>query len=431
MFTINDSFYSKQDFEHQKQSYASVELINRHKSIAVCVEDNFIWLTLCYYLKSQQISAMPIHPDMPKETAIRMAQKAGCGLLIYSDLSELIELSSKHSEQTEAGIIQMSSGTTGEPKCILRSWADIDIEIESYCKAFSDAETMTPVIACPITHSYGLICGVMAALNRGKEPLIINSINPKYLIKKLQDCQRPLLYSSPVMLQGLLRLWPSNSQLFAAMTSGSTMSQQTFEQIQARIENLFQQYGCSEAGCISIAQNLQLAHDQGKPLPHIKIDCSHSAQNPQEIVAHVHTKSGTKVVNTQDLGYLTTDGSLHFLSRMDDTIIVSGLNVYPAEVENIILKHPQVSDAVVFKIDDKFAGQRVCLQYVSSPMIEPAQLRKWCSQHLALFQLPQILQPVNEILRMANSKINRKQLARNYRQASSIQTKQNSEVTLA
>ena len=423
MLTINDSFYSKQDFDSQQQSFASIEVINQNKAIAVCVEDNFIWLALCYYLKSKQISAMPIHPSVPKETAVRMAEKAGCGLLIYGDISQLIELSAKYKGEaedkgkSEAGIIQMSSGTTGEPKCILRSWADIDIEIESYCEAFTAPASMTPVIACPITHSYGLICGVMVALKRGQMPLIISNINPKYLIKKLQACERPLLYSSPVMLQGLLRLWPANSKLFAAMTSGSTMSQQVFEQVKVRVENLYQQYGCSEAGCISIGQDLRAANDQGKPLPHIEIKCSNYDQQPREIVAHVRTESGTKVVNTQDLGYLTANGSLRFLARMDDTIIVSGLNVYPAEVEDIILQHPQITDAVVFKIDDQFAGQRVCLQYVASPVIEPAMLRQWCSQHLALFQVPQVLQPVEEIKRMANSKVNRKQLAQNHQRA--------------
>ncbi|WNZ55759.1 AMP-binding protein [Microbulbifer sp. PAAF003] len=427
MLTINDKFYSKEDFNEQQQSYVSINTINESNAVAVCVEDNFIWLTLCYYLKSKKISAMPIHPSVPKDTAKRMAEKAGCELLIYGDLAGLIELPATNLNKSEAGIIQMSSGTTGEPKCILRSWADIDIEVKSYCQAFSDPDSMTPVVACPVTHSYGLICGVMVALNRGQSPLIISNINPKYLIKKLQSCQRPLLYSSPVMLQGLLRLWPANSKLFAAMTSGSTMPQQVFEQIQARVENLYQQYGCSEAGCISIGQDLSAANDQGKPLPHVEITCGNLDNKQQEIVAYVKTASGIKTVKTQDVGYLSENGRLHFLARMDDTIIVSGLNVYPAEVEDIILEHPQVNDVVVFKIDDQFAGQRVCLQYVASPAIDPSELRQWCSQHLALFQVPQILQPVDEIMRMANSKVNRKQIALNYQQNILTRTNKSSE----
>ncbi|NTS78836.1 AMP-binding protein [Catenovulum sp. SM1970] len=417
MLVINDTTFSEDDFIQQHNTYRQAPLINQHKKIAVCVEDTFAWLTLCYYLKSIQTSVMPIHPNIPYETAKRMAEKAGCSLLLYKAIDQCTVLEVAEQTHARPGIIQMSSGTTGEPKCILRSWADIDIEIDSYCEFFTDTQSMTPVVACPTTHSYGLICGVMVALKRGLQPVIINSINPKYLIKKIKSVQKPLLYSSPVMLQGLLRLWPANEKLFAAMTSGSIMSEQVFEQIQPKIEHFFQQYGCSEAGCISIASKLEKANQVGKPLPHVDITCSRDSQNPAEIIAKVKTEVGIKTIGTQDLGFIDDSENIRFMARLDDTIIVSGLNVYPTEVEDIILKHPKVSDAVIFKMDDQFAGHRVCLQYVADSELDPIELRQWSSEHLAPFQLPQVLQQVDEIARMANSKVNRKQIALDFQQS--------------
>jgi fatty-acyl-CoA synthase len=105
---------------------------------------------------------------------------------------------------------------------------------------------------------------------------------------------------------------------------------------------------------------------------------------------------------------------------LDDTIIVSGLNVYPTEIEDIILQHPKVTDAVIFKIEDAFAGFRVCLQYVTNEVLLPTDLRQWCSKHMATFQIPQVLQPVSEIARMANSKVNRKQIAEKYQADSNV-----------
>jgi len=415
MLTINDHIYTSNDFDEQQDTYLSLSIINQHKTIAVCVKDNFTWLSLCYYFKSQQISVMPLHPSIPLDTAKRMAIKAQCSLLIYDDLTQFIELSTSQKIIDNAGLIQMSSGTTGEPKAILRSWADIDIEINSYRQAFTDAETMIPVVACPISHSYGLICGVMVALARGQHLIIVTNINPKYLIKILLSCDRPLLYSSPVMLKGLISLWPNEGKIFAAMTSGSTMSEQTFEKISQKVEHLYQQYGCSEAGCISIGRSLKSSNDLGKPLPHITLDCSNDRQKPSEIIVSIKTALGAKQIHTQDLGYIDSKGSVCFLARLDDTIIVSGLNVYPGEVEDIILTYPQINDVVIFKIADPFAGERVCLQYVSHQTINPNLLRQWCSKHLAPFQVPQILQQVDNIARMANSKINRQQIANDYK----------------
>ena len=423
MLSINDKSYTQAQFSKQQASYHTLPHINAHRCIAVCVKDTFTWLTLCYYFKQNNLSAMPIHANIPLTTARNMAEKAGCSLLIYHDLTNFYELNDAkllNNSTQNAGIIQMSSGTTGEPKCILRSWADIDIEIQSYCQTFKDADNMTPVIACPITHSYGLICGVMVALARKQTPIIVNSINPKYLIKILKACHQPLLYSSPVLLQGLLRLWPAGDKLFAAMTSGSTMSAQVFKQIYPKVEKLYQQYGCSEAGCISISQGLQTANDLGKALPHVAVVCGESKQQAREIVVKINTASGIKTIATQDLGYFDNNHNLHFLARLDDTIIVSGLNVYPTEIEDIILQHPKVTDAVIFKIEDAFAGFRVCLQYVANEALLPADLRQWCSKHMATFQIPQVLQPVSEIPRMANSKVNRKKIAEKYQSDSDV-----------
>ncbi len=423
MFTINDKFYSESDFAQQKNSYQAFDQINHQQAIAVCVEDSFVWLTLCFYLKSHHISAMPIHPGIPLEHAKQLAEKAGCGLLIYQDLTQLIPLENTSENLSiqanqHAGLIQMSSGTTGEAKCILRSWADIDIEINSYCQALSIDSDIAPVIACPITHSYGLISGVMVALARGQMPTIITSINPKFIIKILRSYDKPLLYSSPVMLQGLARLWPKSDKLFAAMTSGSTLSDAVFEQIKPRVNNFYQQYGCSEAGCISISHNPATADNLGTPLAHITLETSSNPTHPTEIIARIETSVGIKSIHTQDAGFTDQNGHLHFVARLDDTIIVSGLNVYPNELENIILSHPKINDCVIFKIEDPLAGHRICLQYLADSELTPAVLRLWCSQHLAPFQIPQFLQPVTQIARMANSKVNRKHLAIEFQKAS-------------
>lgn len=421
MLTINDQHYSHQDFEQQYQRFERLPFESSNGArIAFCLEDPFTWLALCFYLKQHHVSVMPIHPTTPLATAKRQAEKAGCSQLYYHDLAAPIELAAPESTATpQAGLIQMSSGTTGEPKCINRCWLTIDQEIKSYIESFPIAADMTPVIACPVTHSYGLISGVMVALARGQSPTIVTNINPKFLIKTLVNCDRPLLYSSPTMLQGLMRLWPANTKLHAVMTSGTLMSAAVFQQLAPKINHFFQQYGCSEAGCIAINQQLKEPNELGTPLPHVRIVSSNDRNNPAEIVITVATAESTEqVIHTQDLGYLkSTDKGetlLCFVARQDDTIIVAGLNVYPHEVEDTVLGHPSIQDAVVFKIHDEYAGQRVCLQYVTDQSLDSNSLRQWCCEHLANYQVPQQLQQVEQIERMPNGKVSRKKIAADF-----------------
>ena len=418
MLTINDTHYTVDDFEQRYQLFSNMESLTTAEPVAICLEDHITWLALCFYLKKHKTSVMPIHPATPQQNAERMAAKAGVRVLYYHSLDNPIKIHTEVNSTGTAGLIQMSSGTTGEPKCINRSWDAIDLEVDNYIKTFTKPAQMTPVIACPVTHSYGLISGVMVALARKQSPVIVTNINPKYLITTLLSHAKPLLYSSPTMLQGLMRLWPADKKLYAVMTSGTVMSAQAFEQIRSKVSHLFQQYGCSEAGCISISQEMAAANDIGTPLPHIRIECSKDADSPAEIIAHVNTGTGIQAIHTQDLAYLEKDLSLRFLSRMDDTIIVAGLNVYPQEVEDVILTHPQIKDAVIFKTEDTFAGQRVCLHYIADEALEAGTVRQWCSEQLANFQVPQQLQQVETIERLANGKINRKKIALHHLQAS-------------
>ncbi|WP_194885759.1 hypothetical protein [Paracoccus sp. NBH48] len=87
-------------------------------------------------------------------------------------------------------LIQTSSGTTGAPKIIARSWAAIQTEIDAYLYAFPQAAGMTPVIAAPITHSYGLIAGVLVGQARGHAPVVLDHANPRAILRQLAPVPR-------------------------------------------------------------------------------------------------------------------------------------------------------------------------------------------------------------------------------------------------
>ncbi len=446
MLYIDDQFFDHDYFSSIRQLLAthSVFSSDEFPRIAVCIEDQATWLAVCLFCKEQQRSIMPIHPSTPLDGAKRLAKNAGCYYLFFGNLDNIIlvqdPIKTSPSKNSTPGLIQMSSGTTGDPKCIERSWESIEIEITNYIDTFQLPNAMTPLIACPITHSYGLISGVLVALARGATPHIITNINPKFLIRTLTMCEKPLLYSSPTMLLTIATLWPEGEAMYAAMTSGTAMSKESFKRISPKVTHLFQQYGCSEAGCISINQNMQNTIDIGTPLPHFDVTSGTSCEEPAEIIVSYKTSDSSSEesrssIHTQDLGYFHNNAegktTLSYISRLDDTIIVAGLNVYPQEVEDIILNHPSVTDAVIFQAKDPIAGHRVGLQFVSNTVMSnntksdltfsENDLRQWCLKQLAPHQVPNILLPVKNIKRMANGKISRKKIAQEYQHKIDIQ----------
>lgn len=357
-------------------------------------------------LRNARAGVFPIHPDIPADKAREMATQAGCDRFVDDDgVTEITQTSDNLGDV----LVQMSSGTTGAPKVITRSWADVQTEVASYVRFFTQAAPMTPVIACPITHSYGLIAGLMVAMERGHVPVVIDTLNPKYILRRMREVRDPLLYSSPAMLHMLASFLPDGQQLNAAMTSGTILSQPWFEKIRAKTKNLFQQYGCSEIGCVAINPDLQDPSDVGYPLPHLELTASQDVQKPTPIIVTI----GDQQVATGDLGFVKANGMLSFVSREDDVIDVAGLNVYPHDIEQAALAMDGIADALAFRMQDDLAGNRAGLIFESSD-VAPDALRAWLTDRLAPYQQPIVVHQVPQLPRQANGKINRRDIARRF-----------------
>lgn len=410
MIRINDTIFDQIYFRDASERMAAAAQLDKRAGdrFAVCFSEAQDWLAFFFAARAAGVSVLPLHPSTPYAAARRQAETAKCNWLFYNRLEGEPIIEERADEPGQ--LLQMSSGTTGEPKCIARPWKDIDDEIDSYTAAFVEPGNMTPLVACPTTHSYGLICGILVALKRGQTPTILDTGNPKFLLRKLHETERPYLISSPAILHTLARLLPAGEQIHATMTSGTLLPEPWFKTIRGKSRHMFQQYGCSEAGCIAINPDVQAANEVGYVLPRFALRDAGTHGDPKEIAVE---RAGV-AVETRDLGYRRDDGMLVFLSRLDDLINVSGLNVYPKEVEDVAMTFAGIGDAVVFRKQDAFAGERVALLFSAEQAVDQRQLRQWCAERLVAYQMPTDILQIERIPRQANGKISRREVAARY-----------------
>lgn len=306
-------------------------------------------------------------------------------------------------------MVQLSSGTTGKPKTITRSWRDIDRELAAYVEHFAEAQPLTPVVACPVTHSYGLICGVLAALERGATPHVVANLNPRFILSRLRSVPEHLLYASPTLVSLLIRILSENETLHTVMLSGAPLPAPVLNQLKNRCQRLCQQYGCSEAGCVALTPNVTEPGLLGWPLPHVSLQAGASAKQPGDVLITI--KDSGQRINTRDLGYFDAHGQLHFLARTDDTINVAGINVYPGAVEDVFLSYPGIREAVAYKQADSFAGERVCLRFVADSELNIDHLKQWSRTQLSPHQVPAFIEQTETIPRLPNGKVSRQLLS--------------------
>jgi long-chain acyl-CoA synthetase len=120
-----------------------------------------------------------------------------------------------------------------------------------------------------------------------------------------------------------------------------------------------------------------------------------------------------------DIGYLDQDGYLYLTDRKADMIIAGGVNIYPQEVENLLITHPQVADVAVFGVPNADLGEEVkaVVQPVEMAAAGPAlaqELLIFCQQHLARFKCPRSIDFEAELPRHPTGKLYKRLLKERY-----------------
>ncbi|MFD2189544.1 AMP-binding protein [Pistricoccus aurantiacus] len=119
-------------------------------------------------------------------------------------------------------------------------------------------------------------------------------------------------------------------------------------------------------------------------------------------------------VSTGDIAVLQEDGYIRIVDRKKDMIIVSGFNVYPNEVEDVVTGHPDVVEAAAVGVPDDDTGEAIKLFVVSrNPELDVQTLRQWCKKELAGYKVPRQVEFRDELPKSSVGKVLRKELRDN------------------
>jgi fatty-acyl-CoA synthase len=243
----------------------------------------------------------------------------------------------------------------------------------------------------------------------------------------------------PVMLQRMLQLPEDKrsgdySTLRVVAASGSALpGDLATEWMDTFGDNLYNTYGSTEVAWATIAtpEDLRAAPGTaGKPPKGtiLKIVDKNGEELPtgetgrifvgSELVFEGYTGGGSKetsaegLMSTGDMGHIDEDGRLFIDSREDDMIVSGGENVYPGEVEELLSKHPKISDAAVVGVEDADFGQRLKAFVVTSDSVELSEdeVKKYVKEHLARYKVPREVEFLDELPRNATGKVLKREL---------------------
>ncbi|MGW4633301.1 AMP-binding protein [Nocardia sp. NPDC004415] len=336
----------------------------------------------------------------------------------------------------QGGFVLLTGGTTGTPKGAPRR-----IESPLAGAQFVDRVPLrrgqTVLLCAPLFHGTALSQFILA-LNLGSTVVLHGRFDAARALAQLAEHHADMVVLVPTVLRRILDLGPEalaaadTTALRIVFTAGAalpsalgTRAIETFGPV------LYNFYGCTETGTATIATPADWAAAPGTvgKAP-VGITVALYAEDGtrisepgvvgtvhvgNSIAFHGYSGGGSKQVreglmSTGDLGHFDSAGRLFIDGRDDDMIVSGGENVFPGEVEDLLHRHPAVTEAAVIGIPDEEFGQRLAA-FVVATDLDAAAVREYVKTHLARFKAPREVIFVDDLPRTPTGKIDRRGLA--------------------
>ncbi|MGZ4521135.1 MAG: AMP-binding protein [Mycobacteriaceae bacterium] len=348
----------------------------------------------------------------------------------------------------DLAVLCFTSGTeTGVPRAAMLSHRALLANVEQ-CAALTPPPVVAGdrvLLALPMFHVYGLGPGVLQVAAAVGTLVVLDRFDPAESAELMARERVTTVVGVPAMYRAWLRL--PGEQLRAAFadvriaTSGAApLSAELMEAVLAATGvQVYQGYGLTESGPVltsTLGRPVAKPGSVGGALLGVQLRLLDAAGSPEGEVPDLGEDAGdagvvavrgpsmfsgywpdgaeapgeTGWLSTGDIGFIDSDGDLHLVDRVGDLIIVNGFNVYPHEVEGVLLEHAAVLDAVVVGAPDERTGEAVKAVLVVLPgtELDVAAVQEHCARHLARFKIPTIVELVAELPHSLTGKVARR-----------------------
>lgn len=346
-------------------------------------------------------------------------------------ITQLAQIRTKDSKKiprtTMSKIILQTGGTTGISKKAAHKPSVFNYlnPFLALFNKFNMLERQTVYIATPIYHGYGLgVLLLFVAL--GKKIVVSKGFDSHRACEIIGTHQVEVVTVVPLMLQKMLDYSVENLQTLKCIASGGAkLSSKLIEETQNKLGDvLFNLYGTSEAGLNVIATPYDLRNSSttiGKKIKGVQLKVMSKDMKEVRVgeIGHFCITNDWSIRNeknrwiqTGDVGFCDEQGYYFLLGRTDDMVVSGGENVYPIEVEQVLITHHAIEDVAVIGVMDEQFGQRLkaFILPIKNATITNEEITTWLRGRVARFQMPKEIMLVEEMPYTSLGKIDKKLL---------------------
>jgi long-chain acyl-CoA synthetase len=346
----------------------------------------------------------------------------------------------------DLAFLQYTGGTTGVSKGAMLTHGNMVANLQqasAWLKPFSKPAEETIITALPLYHIFSLTANCLTFMKVGGHNILIT--NPRDMpgfVKELGKVKFTVITGVNTLFNGLLHTPGFDRLDFSALKislGGGMAVQRAVAERWKQVTGtpLIEAYGLTEtspAACINPLTLTEYNGSIGLPLSSTELSirddedrergigpdeigeiCLRGPQvmrgyweRPEE-TAKVMTEDG--YLRTGDVGYIDERGYVRIVDRKKDMILVSGFNVYPNEIEDVVVQHPGVLEAAAVGVPDEKSGEAVKIVVVKKdPALTAEALIAHCREHLTSYKVPRCVEFRDELPKTNVGKILRRML---------------------
>lgn len=394
-------------------------------------------------VKAELLAQMgDVKETLPQIERIIVVGEAPTGTVPFASLLEPVELAPIVADETSEAALIYTSGTTGKPKGVILTHGNYAWDARALYHATRLFPTDRFLCVLPLFHVNAQVVSVLTPiLAQASIVLVGGAFNPFGILHLIEQYRVTMMSAVPT-IYGLLARLPkapmadvSSVRLF--VSGAAPMPEAIYEAVQRVFKKpLIMGYGLSEATCASAVAdhedpirwnsvgpalrytNIRIVDREGKDLPVGEVGeilisgptvMKGYFKNPEataEVLKDGWLKSG-------DLGHFDSEGYLYIVDRVKDMIIRGGMNVYTAQVEQVIAQMPEVADVAVIGVEEPTWGQEVLAVIELKPdeTVDEQAVIAFCKKHLATFKCPRFVRFLDKLPKTAIGKVRKHELS--------------------
>lgn len=344
----------------------------------------------------------------------------------------------------DTAVIVYTSGTTGKPKGAELTHSNLLQNAILSADLFRVSHTDVMLITLPLFHIFAMTTQMNVGLYRGSSAVLLPRFDAKDVLSLCKKHKVSIFAGVPTMYWGLNNYIDTNKtdlksitkHLRLCISGGASLPVAVLEKFEAHFDvKILEGYGMSEGSPVVSFNQLDVGRKPGSvgtPVWGVQIklvddqDKEVAVGEKGQLVYKGHNvmkgyyNNPQATANTVKDGWLYSgdiavkdeDGFFFIVDRTKDMIIRSGLNVYPREVEEVMMQHPSVSMVAVIGVPDDQKGEEIKAYVVlkDGQNSGPDDLVAWTKEHIAAYKYPRIIEIVKTLPMSATGKILKKEL---------------------